>query len=153
VNKAGVANPMQAAEQHYRRGRALFEENDFHTAAHMFREAIKLDDSWATYHFYLGKTLAILSQARQIHKHHDGCHVTCKLGGNLVRNSRIRHEAEQAMLKAAELDPSNPEILVKLGQLYKEAGMAKKAEQYFRDTLILDGRNRIALEELGIEED
>ena len=32
-----------------------------------------------------------------------------------------RHEAEQHLLKAAEMEPSNAEIRVRLGLLYKEA--------------------------------
>jgi Flp pilus assembly protein TadD len=143
------------AQEYYDRGRACFDRKDFHSAVHLFREAAKLDDSHARYHYYLGVTLAIMSQARKEHHSHThgkGCHVTCLLGVGLVRNQRVRREAEQHMLKAAELDRMNPEIRLRLALLYRDAGMEKKAEHYFLDTLLLDASNPVALRELGIEE-
>ncbi len=148
--RGGVLKPALAAEEHYRRGRAHFDRKDFHSAAHLFREAVNLDSSQGHYHYFLGVTLSVLSQARKAHNHDEGCHVTCKIGGALVRNQRIRHEAEQHLLLAAELDRKNPEIRVRLGLLYKDAGMEKKAEQYFNEALMLDGGNAIALRELGL---
>jgi curved DNA-binding protein CbpA len=145
-----IVNTAKAAEEQYRRGRAHFDRRDFHTAAHLFREAIKLDASLAHAHFQLGITLSILSQARHEHSHDEGCHVTCTLGDSLLRNQRARREAEQHLLKAAELDRTNPEIRLRLALLYKDAGMEKKAEQYFHETLLLDGGNARALRELGI---
>jgi len=140
----------ETADDFYRRGRAYYERHDFHTAAHMLREAVRLDPSRAIYHYHLGVTLGVLSQARAVHKHDNGCHVTCKMGGGLHRNQRIRHEAEQHLLKAAELEPSNADIRLKLAQLYKEAGMEKKAEQYFHEVLLLNPSSKIAQVELGL---
>jgi Flp pilus assembly protein TadD len=68
-----------------------------------------------------------------------------------VSNPRVRYEAEQHLLQAAELDPSNIKVRLTLGQLYKEAGLTKKAENSFREALMLDGSNSIALRELGME--
>jgi Flp pilus assembly protein TadD len=151
--RGGVLKPELAAEEHYRRGRAHFDRKDFHSAAHLFREAVNLDATQGHYHYFLGVTLSVLSQARKAHNHDEGCHVTCKIGGALVRNQRVRREAEQHLLLAADLDRKNPEIRVRLGLLYKDAGMEKKAEQYFNEALMLDASNQIALRELGLSGD
>jgi hypothetical protein len=37
---------------------------------------------------------------------------------------------------------------LRLGLLYKEAGLIKKAEHYFHETLLRDGRNKTAIFEL-----
>jgi curved DNA-binding protein CbpA len=117
-----VGNSSQVAEQFYNQGRALFEKKQYHGAVHMLREAVRLDPSRAPYHFHLGMAL--------------------------VRNPRTRHEAEEHLNKAAELDPYNAQIRVKLGLLYKEVGLAKKSNNYFREALSLDPDNRIAKREV-----
>jgi Flp pilus assembly protein TadD len=160
VNNVAVArvtrpdyDPLQLAQENYRRGRGRFDRNDFHTAVHHFREAVKLDATQARYHYYLGVTLMILAQARKAahsHTHDVGCHVNCSLGGGLARNPRLRHEAEQHMLRAAELDRSNPEIRLTLARIYQEAGMEKKAGHYYLETLMIDASNDAALKALGI---
>ncbi|MGH9823770.1 MAG: tetratricopeptide repeat protein, partial [Blastocatellia bacterium] len=147
------SNPYESADHLFRQGKAYHERNDFHTAAHMLRQAVRLDPNRASYHYYLGLTLSVLSQARQIHSHHEGCHVTCNLGGGLTRNQKVRHEAEQHFLRAAELDPSNADFKMRLGLLYKEAGIPKKAEQYFHEALLLDASNEQARIELGLQDE
>jgi tetratricopeptide (TPR) repeat protein len=144
-------NPYEAAEEYYKRGRALYERSDLHTSAHLLREAIKLDPNRSTYHYQLGLVLSTLSQARKEHRHHKGCHVTCRLGGLLARNQRVRREAERHLLKAAELDPSNPEIKLKLGLLYKDAALDQKSQQYFYEALMLDASSELARLELGLD--
>ena len=62
----------------------------------------------------------------------------------LVRNPRTRHEAEVHLARAAELDPYNVQIRIRLGQLYKEVGLTKKSINYFREALSLDPDNRVA---------
>jgi tetratricopeptide (TPR) repeat protein len=141
---------QQTALRRYNQGRVRYEQKDVVAANHLFGEACKLDPSQAHYHFYLAMTLIILSQARREHAHHEGCHVTCSLGGSLVSNPRMRYEAEQHLLKAAELEPVNPQIPLRLGLLFKEAGLTKKAEHYFNETLLRDGKNKTALFELEL---
>ena len=51
------------------------------------------------------------------------------------------------MSKAAELEPYNAQIRAKLGLLYKEAGLHKRAEHYFHEALQLDPENRVARRE------
>jgi tetratricopeptide (TPR) repeat protein len=146
-----IVNLPQQAAHLYMQGRSRYDQRDVHSAEHLFREAVRLDPSQPHYHYHLAVTLLILSQARHEHTHHEGCHVTCKIGGGLVSNPRVRYEAEQHLLQAAELDPSNIKVRLTLGQLYKEAGLTKKAENSFREALMLDGSNSIALRELGME--
>ncbi len=120
---AAPANPGQTAEQFYRQGRACFERKDYHVAVHLLREAVKLDPSRAAYHYHLG--------------------------GVLIRNPRTRREAEEHLLKAAELEPYNAQIRLKLGLLYKEVGLAKKAQIYFREALQIDPDNKGAKREIA----
>ncbi|HYV04116.1 MAG TPA: DUF4388 domain-containing protein [Blastocatellia bacterium] len=142
----------QTALRNYTQGRTRYEQKDVTAAHHLFREACRLDPSQSHYHFYLAMTLIILSQARREHAHHEGCHVTCSIGGTLVSNPRMRYDAEQHLLKAAELDPINPQIPLRLALLFKEAGLTNKAEHYFRETLLRDGKNKTALFELELLE-
>lgn len=113
--------PAQMAELYYNQGRARFERKEYHAAVHLLREAIKLDPTRAAYHFHLGIAL--------------------------IRNPRTRREAEGHLSKAAELEPYNAQIRAKLGLLYKEAGLHKRAEHYFHEALQLDPDNRVARRE------
>ena len=126
---AAVASSVgsgQSAEYYYLQGRARFDQRDYFGAVNLFREAVKRDPNQAHYHYHLGNAL--------------------------VRNQRTRRDGEHHLLRAAELDPFNPHIRVKLGLLYKEAKMAKKAEQFFREAVRLDPVNRVALKELKTNE-
>ena len=117
--------PAQMAELCYQQGRARFERKEYHAAVHLLREAIKLDPSRAPYHYHLGLAL--------------------------IRNPRTRRDAELHLSKAAELEPYNAQIRVKLGILYKEAGLSKRAEHFFREALQMDPENRVAMRELSPE--
>lgn len=117
--------PAQMAELYYQQGRARFERKEYHAAVHLLREAIKLDPSRAPYHFHLGIAL--------------------------IRNPRTRRDAELHLSKAAELEPYNAQIRVKLGLLYKEAGLSKRAEHFFREALQMDPDNRVAKREMSSE--
>lgn len=117
--------PAQMAELYYQQGRARFERKEYHAAVHLLREAIKLDPSRAPYHYHLGIAL--------------------------IRNPRTRRDAELHLSKAAELEPYNAQIRVKLGLLYKEAGLSKRAEHFFREALQMDPDNRVAKREISSE--
>ena len=117
--------PAQMAELYYQQGRARFERKEYHAAVHLLREAIKLDPSRAPYHYHLGIAL--------------------------IRNPRTRRDAELHLSKAAELEPYNAQIRVKLGLLYKEAGLSKRAEHFFREALQMDPDNRVAKREMNSE--
>jgi curved DNA-binding protein CbpA len=117
--------PAQMAELCYQQGRARFERKEYHAAVHLLREAIKLDPTRAPYHYHLGLAL--------------------------IRNPRTRRDAELHLSKAAELEPYNAQIRVKLGMLYKEAGLSKRAEHFFREAIQMDPENRVAMRELSSE--
>jgi curved DNA-binding protein CbpA len=115
------------AEFCYHQGKARLEHKDYYGAVQLLREAVRLDSSKPPYHFHLGMAL--------------------------MRNPRTRREGEQHLLKAAELEPFNAQIRLRLGMMYKEAGLPKKAEVYFREALQIDPDNRAALKELGAGSD
>ncbi len=117
--------PAQMAELYYQQGRARFERKEYHAAVHLLREAIKLDPSRAPYHYHLGIAL--------------------------IRNPRTRRDAELHLSRAAELEPYNAQIRVKLGLLYKEAGLAKRADHFFREALQMDPENKVAKREISAE--
>jgi uncharacterized protein DUF4388/DnaJ-like protein len=142
-------NNDEQALHSYRQGLVRYERRELDAATHLFREAVRLDPSQSHYHFYLGLVLSIQSHARrEHHHHHEGCHVTCKIGGALGSNPKVRYEAEQHFLRAAELEPTNAQIPLKLGEMYKEAGLFKKAEHAFEQALMLNGNDRVAQREL-----
>jgi curved DNA-binding protein CbpA len=118
-----TANPAQAAEYYYQQGRSRNDQKDHYGAVTLLREAVKLDPKKPHYHFHLGVAL--------------------------LKNPRTRREGELHLVRAAELDPFNSQIRVRLGLLYKEAGLPKKSDHYFREALALDPDNRVALRELS----
>jgi hypothetical protein len=146
--KNAPTNPVEQALHCYRQGRARLERREIDIAEHLFREAVRLDASQPDYHYQLAVILSIRAQARHEHMHHEGCHVTCKLGGSLVSNPKVRYEAERHFLRAHEMDPANPVIALKLGQLYKDARMLKKAEHFLKTAMMLDATMYVAQEEL-----
>jgi curved DNA-binding protein CbpA len=122
TNSNSNNNPPQQAEHYYQQGRARYDRKEYHAAVHLLREAVKLDPSRAPYHYHLGVAL--------------------------IRNPRTRREAEEHLSRAAELEPYNAQVRIKLGMLYKEAGLPKKAESYFRQALQIDPDSRMAKREL-----
>jgi curved DNA-binding protein CbpA len=123
TNASSNSNPSQQAEHYYQQGRARYDRKEYHAAVHLLREAVKLDSTRALYHYHLGVAL--------------------------IRNPRTRREAEEHLSKAAELEPYNAQVRIKLGILYKESGLPKKAENYFRQALQIDPDNRLAKRELN----
>jgi curved DNA-binding protein CbpA len=117
------ATAQKSAEYYYQQGRARLERKEYHAAIHLLREAVKIDPVKALYHFHLGNAL--------------------------MRNPKTRREADEHLSKAAELDPYNSQMRVKLGVLYKEMGLKKRAEHYFKDALSMDPENKTARKELG----
>lgn len=128
VSHAVVSEPQQnieaqkGADYYYQQGRARLDRKDYHAAIHLLREAVKIDPAKAPYHFHLGNAL--------------------------LRNPRTRREADEHLTKSAELDPYNSQMRVKLGMLYKEMGLKKRAEHFFKAALSLDPDNRVAKKEI-----
>ncbi|HJQ26256.1 MAG TPA: DnaJ domain-containing protein [Blastocatellia bacterium] len=116
-------NSAQLAEHYFNQGRARYERKEYHAAVHLLREAVKLDGSKSNFHFHLGIAL--------------------------LRNPRTRREADEHLQRAAELEPYNSQLRIKLGNIYKEVGLPKKAEAFFRAALQLDPDNRTARKEIA----
>ena len=115
----------RTAEYYFQQGRARYDRKEYHAAIHLLREAVKLDPSRPQYHLHLGMAL--------------------------INNPRTRRESEQHLSRAAELDPYNAQLRAKLGMVYKDIGLPKKAENYFREALSIDAENKVAKRELGVE--
>jgi curved DNA-binding protein CbpA len=130
VTHAVVSEPQQinvpgeqkGADYYFNQGRMRLDRKEYHAAIHLLREAVKIDPAKAAYHFHLGNAL--------------------------LRNPRTRREADEHLTKSAELDPYNSQMRVKLGQLYKEMGLKKRAEHFFKAALSLDPDNRAAKKEI-----
>lgn len=61
---------------------------------------------------------------------------------------RRNKDAEEAILKAIELEPHNVNYYIHLGMIYVNSGMTKRAVQQFKAALTWDPTNKKALEEL-----
>lgn len=122
------ANPEKLAEQHYREGMRRFEARDLMGSIALFREAVRLVPSRATYHFQLGTALAT--------------------------NPRWSKEAEKHLLEATRFEPMNAQIFLRLGGIYRDLGLQKRAEAQFRHVLAIDPSNTVAeaaLIDMGVE--
>lgn len=112
------ASPEKLAEQNYREGMKRFEARDLMGAIALLREAVRQVPNRATYHFQLGSALAT--------------------------NPRWAKEAEKHLLEATRFEPTNALIFLKLGQIYHDLGLQKRAEAQFRHVLSLDPLNHAA---------
>lgn len=127
VTKGQALSPAQQADLTFKRGQVFLQEKNYLEAVQMFRESVRLIPDNVQYRIYLAQSLS--------------------------KNPKWFKEAEQQLLKASELEPYNASIYIRLGLLYKQAGMPKRAEAKFRDALSIDPTNRIALRELDTNKD
>lgn len=122
------ANPEKLAEQHYNEAMKRLDSRDLMGAIALLREAVRLAPSRGTYHYQLGAALAT--------------------------NPRWSKEAEKHLLEATRFEPTNAQIFLRLGQIYRDLGLQKRAESQFRHVLAIDPINRAAeaaLVEMGVE--
>lgn len=121
---SSAAGPGQQklAELNYRQGRGYFEQEDFWNSVQAFRQSVRLEPNNARYRYWLAMALA--------------------------KNPKWRREAEEHFLKAIEIDQFKAEYCAGLGTLYKEVGMAKRAQTQFNRALQLEPDNQAALEGL-----
>ncbi len=121
-------DPAQLAEHNFQEGKRRFEHRDVMGAIQLFREAVRLNPAKGVYHYQLGQALAT--------------------------NPRWHKEAEKHLLEASRTDPMNVDVFLKLGQIYQESGLKKRAEAQYRAVLNIDPTHRIAkraLVDLGVE--
>jgi tetratricopeptide (TPR) repeat protein len=89
-----------------------FEQEDYWRAIELSKRAIELEQERADYHHLLGRALS--------------------------QNPNWKHEAEQSLRKAAELDPYRSEYLVSLGEFYRSAGLLSRAQRAFDKARSID---------------
>ena len=111
------------ARQNFLRAKELIERRRFSEAAGYLENAIRQNDAEAEYHLELGELLA--------------------------GNPRRRPDAEEHLLRAAELDPSLPRTYLALGHLYRKAAREADAARLFREVLRWDPSNSEAAAELS----
>ena len=104
ADKVKAAN-LRAAQDYYKSGLLLAEENREAEAAKAFRQAISIRPDWAEAHSLLGSTLA--------------------RAGNFT-------EAEAELRKAVSLKPDYAEGWNFLGEFLKARGKTPEAEEAFR---------------------
>jgi curved DNA-binding protein CbpA len=107
-----ISETAHLARQNFLRGREAMARRRLTEAATFFENAVKLDDRQAAYHL--------------------------ELGSLLTGNPRRREEAARHLLRASEIDPTNPAAYVALGRLYAKLGDATEAARRYREALRWD---------------
>ena len=99
------------SERYFQKAREYFAEKDFHNAIQYCRLAIKFNDEMAQAHALMGEAL--------------------------IKNPNTKWQklAEEAYLRAQELDPWNAEYCIALGMFYKNRGMDIRARRQFEKAL------------------
>jgi curved DNA-binding protein CbpA len=120
---AEIGGTANLARQNFLRAKELIERRRFSEAAGYLENAIRQNDAEAEYHLELGELLA--------------------------GNPRRRSNAEEHLLRAAELDPSLPRTYLALGHLYRKAAREADAARLFREVLRWDPSNSEAAAELS----
>jgi curved DNA-binding protein CbpA len=118
----------QLAERSFQEGLLAYQNRDVLRAIHLFRDAVRQAPEKGTYHVHLGVAL--------------------------TSNPRWYKEAEKHLLEAARTDPLNLQVFLKLGMIYQDGGLKKRAEAQYRQALGIDPYNRIArkaLIDMGFE--
>ncbi len=104
-----ASDSSQLARQNYLHGKALAEKKRYADATSFLENAVRLDPMYAAYHLELGLLLA--------------------------NHPRRRADAERALIRAAELEPTSVESYLALGQMYERAGHAAHAARMYREVL------------------
>jgi curved DNA-binding protein CbpA len=112
---AKTTDTAYLARQNFIKAKSLLDKKKMVEALVFLENAVRLDDSQADYHFELGQLL--------------------------VRNVRRRGEAEQQLIRAAELDPSRIGPYLALANLYHRGGKNAEAARMFREVLRWDPTN------------
>ncbi|MGH9867579.1 MAG: tetratricopeptide repeat protein [Candidatus Polarisedimenticolia bacterium] len=110
--QSDVEQNEKLADNYYQKAREYFHDKDYHNCIQFCRLAIKFNENTPA-------------------------HVYALMGDALARNPHARWQkmAEEALLKACELDPWNAEFHVALGQFYVSRGLAIRARRQFEKAL------------------
>jgi tetratricopeptide (TPR) repeat protein len=107
----GCKNVEAAKAEHLKRGEAFIKEKKFQEASIEFRNAIQLDDKFASAHWGLAQAYEGLERWQ---------------------------EAFDEMKRAADLDPNNLEARVRIGNYYLLGKQTTEAERYAKEVLQKD---------------
>jgi Flp pilus assembly protein TadD len=66
------------------------------------------------------------------------------LGATQSRNPRLRKQAEESLLKAIALSPTNAGAYIQLAGLYERSGAADRAKEMYHKALAWDPDNPVA---------
>ncbi len=115
-------DPIEKAKNLYKKGKALFQRQQFAPALSLLEQSIEIDPKPDTY---------------------------LLLGMIQTGFPELRRKAEQNLLKAAELESWNAEPYAALGLLFYHERLNKRAEGYFRKALELDSSHEVAAKKLA----
>ena len=114
----GTSDTTDLARENFRRGRDEIDRGRFTEAMAFLMHACEQDPNRSEYFEYLGATQG--------------------------RNPRFRKQAEESLLKAIALSPTNAGAYVHLAELYERAGAADRAKEFYRKALAWDPDNPAA---------
>jgi curved DNA-binding protein CbpA len=120
-NASTGGSTVEMARARFEEGKKAFWEKSYAEAAELFAQAVYLDSSAASYHFYYGMALA--------------------------QEKKFR-ESQEALNKAHKLDPLNANYMAELGHIYLELGFHARAKATFERATQLDLTNKRAAEGL-----
>lgn len=107
------------ARMRFSEGKRIFDSGLFEEAATLFGQAVYLDSSVAEYHYFYGMAL--------------------------LGNEKMK-PAEEALKRAAQLDPDNSKYITELGYVYLGLGFRVRAKSTFEKALKCNPEDHRALE-------
>lgn len=122
--KKSSSKEKYRAEELYNTGLKAIKIQDFNSAIDLLKAAIRLEPEKAEYYSALG--IALSEKPRRL------------------------HEAREVCERAVEMEPYGVENYIRLGLVYKKAGLQMRARKQFEKALRWDPGNAIAREELGL---
>ena len=160
-------------DQYAQIGARLFEQRHYASAEKAFEKAVEMSDGRrldlieAQLRAHVQRVIEVpqwrgavseeisegdylyLLQLQSAHgREHDRAHTLAAFGAYLASNGRIT-DAEQQLRAALELDPSNSDAHINLGNLFDDRGDAQSAEREYRRAIELDHDEPSAYYNLG----
>jgi DnaJ-class molecular chaperone len=118
---SAVPDKEESARSRFEEGKVEFRKENYSEAFQLFGQAVYLDNAVAEYHYYYGLTL--------------------------IRLKRFK-EAERAISRALNYEPSNPNYLTEAGYIYIQLGFNQRARSSFEKVIKIDPSNNRAVEGL-----
>ena len=113
-----ASDTTDLARENFRRGRDELDRGRFAEALAFLMHACEQDPNRSEYFEYLGATQS--------------------------RNPRLRKQAEESLLKAIALSPTNAGAYIQLAEIYERSGAADRAKEMYRKALAWDPDNPAA---------